>query len=49
MPPCGLKLMMLCSMVPVFPNLDHDVDLTQDPHALDGLTSDPDPAPQPPG
>ena len=30
MPPCGLKLAMLCNMLPVFADLDHDVDLTQD-------------------
>ena len=55
MPPCGLKLMMVCSMLPVFADLDHDIDLTQDPHALDRLGSDPapgslhDPGPQPAG
>jgi enoyl-CoA hydratase len=48
MPPCGLKLIMVCNMLPVFADLDHDVDLTQDPHALDGITSDPVPgAPRP--
>ena len=32
---------MLCNMLPVFTaDLDHDVDLTQDPHALDGYTTD---------
>jgi hypothetical protein len=36
MPPCPLQLALLCSMVPALPNLDHDIDLTQDPHALDG-------------
>ena len=55
MPPCQLELAMLCNMLPVFANLDHDVDLTQDPHALDGATVEPgmDPlpeaAPLPPG
>lgn len=55
MPPCGLKLIMVCNMLPVFADLDHDVDLTQDPHALDGITSDsvpgalPDPGPMPQG
>ena len=40
---------MLCNMLPVFANLDHDVDLTQDPHALDGAAVDPamDPRPDP--
>ncbi len=49
MPPCQLKLAMLCNMLPVFANLDHDVDLTQDPHALDGAAVDPamDPRPDP--
>jgi hypothetical protein len=28
-------------MVPALPNLDHDVDLTQDPDALDGATEIP--------
>lgn len=55
MPPCQLKLAMLCNMLPVFADLDHDVDLTQDPHALDGYTTDavpgalPDPGPLPQG
>lgn len=32
---CGFN--PLCLLVPALPNLDHDVDLTQDPHALDGM------------
>jgi hypothetical protein len=39
MPSCSLHLILLCSMVPALPNLDHDVDLTQDPHALDGAAT----------
>jgi hypothetical protein len=32
--PCGWN--PICSLFPVLPNLDHDVDLTKDPHALSG-------------
>ena len=55
-PSCGLDLALLCAMVPMFPNLDHDVDLTQTPDGLDGLvapapvpTSPPDEDPPPTG
>jgi hypothetical protein len=33
-PPCQLALAFLCRLMPAAPNLDHDVDLTQDPYAL---------------
>jgi hypothetical protein len=39
--PCTFQLAFLCSMVPALPNLDHDVDLTQDPNALNGATEIP--------
>jgi hypothetical protein len=32
--PCGFLPNPLCAMLPVLPNLDHDVDLTKDPNAL---------------
>lgn len=42
--PCGLFSNPLCALVPVLPNLDHDVDLTKDPN---GLTDDSGAAPAP--
>lgn len=33
--PCGGGVIPICALVPVLPNLDHDVDLTRDPNALD--------------
>lgn len=36
--PCGFTPIPICAFVPELPNLDHDVDLTKDPHALDGAT-----------
>lgn len=31
---CGLAVLPICSMIPAFPDLDHDVDLTTDPNGL---------------
>ena len=42
--PCGLLASPLCALVPIQPNLDHDVDLTKDPN---GLTDDATTAPVP--
>lgn len=39
--PCTLTFAFLCNMVPALPNLDHDVDLTQDPNALNGAADIP--------
>jgi hypothetical protein len=33
-PDCGRVSLVLCRLVPVLPDLDHDVDLTEDPWAL---------------
>jgi hypothetical protein len=41
--PCQLAVSFLCRFVPMAPELDHDVDLTQDPGALNGQ-----PLPEPP-
>jgi hypothetical protein len=42
--PCGFLPNPLCAMIPVLPNLDHDVDLTKDPNALvDGAATAPVP------
>jgi hypothetical protein len=41
--PCQLAVSFLCRFVPMAPDLDHDVDLTQDPGALNGQ-----PLPEPP-
>lgn len=43
--PCPLALVPVCVLLPAYPNLDHDVDLTQDPDALDGAAATPFPAP----
>jgi hypothetical protein len=32
--PCRFMIMPICSIIPVMPELDHDVDLTTDPNAL---------------
>jgi hypothetical protein len=32
--PCGTLPIFICHMVPIAPDLDHDVDLTQDPSGL---------------
>jgi hypothetical protein len=29
---CGFAMNFICSMIPALPDLDHDVDLTQDPN-----------------
>lgn len=34
--PCGLFSNPICALVPLFPDLDHDVDLTTNPTALNG-------------
>jgi hypothetical protein len=34
--PCRGVAFVICRMVPVMPDLDHDVDLTQDPNGLSG-------------
>jgi hypothetical protein len=34
--PCRSGLIPICGMAPVMPDLDHDVDLTQDPNGLTG-------------
>ena len=42
--PCGFLPNPLCAMIPMLPNLDHDVDLTKDPNALvEGTGSAPAP------
>lgn len=30
--PCGSTIIPICSIIPVMPELDDDLDLTQDPH-----------------
>jgi hypothetical protein len=42
--PCQLAVSFLCKFVPMAPDLDHNVDLSQDPGALYGQ-----PLPEPPG
>jgi len=43
--PCGFTIIPICSMIPVLPDLDHDVDLTQDPNGLNShAAGDPGPA-----
>jgi hypothetical protein len=34
--PCQLAVTFLCRFVPIAPDLDHDIDLTQDPGAING-------------
>jgi hypothetical protein len=34
--PCRGVAIVICRLVPVMPDLDHDVDLTQDPNGLSG-------------
>lgn len=29
---CGFAMAFICSMIPALPELDHDIDLTQDPN-----------------
>jgi hypothetical protein len=29
---CGLAMSFICAMIPALPELDHDIDLTQDPN-----------------
>lgn len=42
--PCGLPPNPFCALIPVLPDLDHDVDLTKDPNALvDGAGTAPMP------
>jgi hypothetical protein len=32
--PCGTLPIFICHMIPIAPDLDHDIDLTQDPSGL---------------
>jgi hypothetical protein len=32
--PCHAMFSPICRMVPIMPDLDHDIDLTQDPNAM---------------
>lgn len=34
--PCELAVAFLCPFMPVAPNLDHDIDLTQSPATING-------------
>lgn len=34
--PCQLAVNFLCKFVPIAPDLDHDIDLTKNPGAIDG-------------
>jgi hypothetical protein len=48
--PCHSSITFFCRMLPMMPDLDHDVDLTQDPDGLTGGQSfgdQPGPANQP--
>lgn len=36
--PCPLAMAFLCRMLPVAPDLDHDIDLTQNPATINGDT-----------
>ncbi len=48
--PCQSSIAFICRMVPMMPDLDHDVDLTQDPDGLTGgqsSSNQPGPANQP--
>jgi hypothetical protein len=36
--PCQLAVNFLCKFVPMAPDLDHDIDLTKNPGAIDGQT-----------
>ncbi|HME75610.1 MAG TPA: fibronectin-binding protein [Mycobacterium sp.] len=38
--PCGLAFVPFCALIPVLPDLDHDVDLTKDPGAVSGAGGD---------
>ena len=42
--PCHSSVLFVCRMFPVMPDLDHDIDLSQDP---DAMTSGQGPANQP--
>jgi hypothetical protein len=42
--PCRSSVLFVCRMFPVMPDLDHDIDLTQDP---DAMTTGQGPANQP--
>jgi hypothetical protein len=45
-PSCQLAMAFLCRVLPMAPELDHDVDLTQDPDALYNQTPVETPAPE---
>ena len=34
--PCELVVAFICRFLPIAPDLDHDIDLTQDPAVIDG-------------
>ncbi len=34
--PCRSTFIPICRMLPIMPDLDHDIDLTQDPNGLSG-------------
>jgi hypothetical protein len=36
--PCQLAVTFLCKFVPIAPDLDHDIDLTQKPATVNGQT-----------
>ena len=35
-PPCPLEISLMCRFLPIAPDLDHDIDLTQDSAVIDG-------------
>jgi hypothetical protein len=35
--PCASTRIPICRMLPIMPDLDHDIDLTQDPDGLSGV------------
>jgi hypothetical protein len=46
---CSGVARLVCAFIPTLPNLDHDIDLTKDPGALDGAVSDAPEGTQPVG
>jgi hypothetical protein len=36
--PCGKTIIPICSLLPIMPDLDHNVDLTVDPNGLNSDT-----------
>ncbi|TAM65219.1 fibronectin-binding protein [Mycobacterium sp.] len=47
--PCELAVTFLCKFMPVAPNLDHDIDLTQGPATINGVSVPQLPASNPSG